>query len=150
MFPGNASTVAHISPWLITVGNSTHDRFTIATATLGNGVQVTGPSFQTQGVPATPMILSMDAGVQPFASLPDADKVALALCYTAGDRTALGGSANAALDPAKVAGKIVVCIRGNNVLVNKAQEVKDRGGAAMILLNLPAGLLPAPLAGASA
>ena len=50
VFPGNASTVAHISPWLTTVGNSTHDRFTVATVTLGSGATASGPSFQTSGL----------------------------------------------------------------------------------------------------
>lgn len=150
VFPGNASTVAHVAPWTTTVGNSTHDRFTVAQVTLGNGVAATGPSFQTGGLSSRPLILATDAGVSSFASLSDADKLALARCYNATDRATLGGSAAAALDPAKVAGKIVVCYRGGNVLVNKTQEVKDSGGAGAIIQNLPAALLAAPLNAASA
>lgn len=152
VFPGNASTVAHVAPWTMTVGNSTHDRFTVATATLGNGTTATGPSFQTGGLPSKPLILATDAGVAPYASLSDADKIALARCYTAADRASIAplASAAAALDPAKVAGKIVVCYRGGNVLVNKTQEVADGGGAGAIILNIPAGILPPPANGASA
>ena len=132
----------------MTVGNSTHDRFTVATVTLGNGATVSGPSFQTQGLAAKSLILATDAGVVPYASLAtDADRVALGRCYSAGDRasTPFNGAfatPSAALDPAKVAGKIVVCYRGGNVLVNKSAEVAANGGAGMILQNIPAGVLP--------
>jgi subtilisin family serine protease len=146
VFPGNATTVAHINPWVMTVGNSTHDRFTAATVTLGNGVTATGASFQTGGLPASPLILSQDAGINSYASLSDSDKVALARCYAPGD----GGTAAAALDPAKVAGKVLVCIRGGNVLVNKAASAKNAGAAGMILANVPSGLFAAPMNGASA
>ena len=132
---GPANTVAHISPWLTTVAASTHDRFTEATVTLGNGQQFTGPSFQLAGVPSSPLILSDNAGMLPFASLPAADQTALRRCYNSDDRAALGGSVNAALDPLKVAGKIVVCTRGGNVLVNKSDAVATAGGIAMILQN---------------
>jgi len=134
--PGNQ--VAHMSPWLTTVAASTHDRFMVATVTLGNGSTFSGPSYQTSGVPSTPLILSQNAGIQPFASLPAADQTALSRCYNAADRASLGGSALAALDPAKVAGKMVVCIRGGNVLVNKGDAVKTAGGVAMIIQNTPA------------
>jgi hypothetical protein len=39
------------------------------------------------------------------------------------------------LDPAKVAGKIVLCQRGVNARVEKSQVVKDAGGVGMILWN---------------
>ena len=139
--PGN--TVAHLSPWIATVGNSTHDRFTVADVTLGNGAMGSGPSFQTAGLPSSPIILSVDAGVVPYASLTtDADRVALGRCYNASDRGTLGGSASAALDPAKIAGKILVCYRGGNVLVNKTQEAKDDGAVGAIIQNIPAGVIP--------
>ena len=44
-----ASTVAHNSPWIMTVGNSTHNRYTEAVVTLGSGATVQGASFQTHG-----------------------------------------------------------------------------------------------------
>ena len=40
------------------------------------------------------------------------------------------------LDPAKVAGKIVVCDRGVNDRVAKSAEVKRAGGIGMVLVNL--------------
>ena len=54
----------------------------------------------------------------------------MALCYGAGDN---GGVA--VLDPAKVAGKIVVCDRGVTARVGKSLAVMEAGGVGMILLN---------------
>jgi subtilisin family serine protease len=126
---GPANTVAHMSPWNMTVGASTHDRFTEATVMLGNGQVVTGPSYQTAGLTSRPLIASTDAG------LPGADPTLLARCFGAADNMA------AVLDPAKVAGKIVVCYRGGNVLVNKGINAKAAGAAGMILQNIPSGPL---------
>ncbi len=135
---GPANTVAHMSPWLMTVAASTHDRYTIATVLLGSGASFNGPSYQGAGLAAKPLILAQDAGVVPFANLTTAaDRDALQRCYNDADRASLGGSANAALDPAKAAGKIVVCIRGGNVLVNKGSAVKAANGAGMIIQNAP-------------
>ena len=61
----------------------------------------------------------------------------LALCYGASDDRGDPHNGTPTLDPAKVAGKIVVCERGGNVLVNKSQAVLDAGGAGMVLLNTP-------------
>lgn len=135
--PGN--TVAHVSPWVATVGNSTHDRYTEATVTLGNGATARGGSWQTAGLPSAPIIMSTDAGVTPFANLTtNADRLALARCYNAADRTSLGGSAAAAIDPAKVAGKILVCARGGNVFVNKADVAASAGAVGVIFQNITA------------
>ena len=43
------------------------------------------------------------------------------------------------LDPAEVAGHIVVCDRGNNARAEKSQVVKDAGGIGMVLVNVPGG-----------
>ena len=40
-----------------------------------------------------------------------------------------------ALDPAKVKGKIVVCLRGISARVAKGEAVKQAGGAGMVLAN---------------
>jgi subtilisin family serine protease len=118
------STVAHPGPWLTTVAAGTHNRNGEGSATLGNGVTVNGASFATPVGPA-PLIHSIAAGVA------GADPAQLALCYGAAD----GGGAR--LDPAKVAGKIVVCERGGNALVNKSANVAAAGGVGMILANTP-------------
>ena len=118
--------VAHISPWLTTVGNSTHDRLYLGDAVLGNGTALSGASGNAN-TPSAPLILSKDAG------LPGVDPVALAQCFGAAD-----GSA-ALLDPAKVAGKILVCDRGNNVLVNKSANGKTAGAVGVVIGNIPGG-----------
>ena len=117
------STVAHPGPWLTTVAAGTHNRNGAGSVTLGNGVTITGASYATQVGPL-PLIDAAAAG------LAGADPATLALCY---------GIANGAarLDPAKVAGKIVVCERGGIALVNKSQAVKDAGGLGMVLVNTP-------------
>lgn len=137
---GPANTVSHMSPWLMTVAASTHDRYTVANVVLGSGATFSGPSYQASGLSTRPLILSQNAGMLPFASLSPADQLALQRCYNAQDRAGappLGGSPASMLDPAKVAGKIVVCIRGGNVLVNKASAVKAAGGDGMIIQNAP-------------
>lgn len=144
-----ASQVQHPGPWLTSVAASTHDRFTSASVTLGTGSSFTGPSYQATGLPATPMVLAKDVGINAFDSLNATEQTALMRCLNPAnaDDVALGASSRTALDPAKVAGKLVVCYRGSNVLVNKAATVKAAGGAAMIILNHPA--LTTPAVGAS-
>lgn len=124
--PGNQ--VAHMSPWLTTVAASTHDRQLIATATLGNSSAFTGVSLQTSGVPTMPLIASSDAG------LAGANATRVSLCYAAVDNSGV-----AVLDPAKVAGKIVVCDRGITARVNKSLAVRAAGGAGMLLVNVVGG-----------
>jgi hypothetical protein len=116
-------TVAHPSPWITTVAAGTHNRTGEGSVTLGNGATYSGPSLASAVGPA-PLIDSTAAG------LPGAPANAVALCFTAADN---GGAP--ALDPAKVAGKIVVCDRGVNARVAKSQAVKDAGGVGMILVN---------------
>ena len=134
VFPGNASTVAHISPWLTTVGNSTHDRYTEATVTLigapGNGYMASGPSFQLTGVPQAPMILSTDAGFT-GAVYTATQLTQLKQCYGAAD-----GLASPLLDPSKVSGKILVCYRGGNAFVNKALNARTAGAVGYIAQNV--------------
>jgi subtilisin family serine protease len=124
---GNAgpatSTVAHPSPWITTVAAGTHNRDGAGSVTLGNGVTYFGASVAS-ALASKPLIDSTAAG------LPGADPTALALCFTADDN---GGAA--VLDPAKVAGKIVVCDRGVSARTNKSLAVQQAGGVGVILLN---------------
>ena len=117
------ATVAHPGPWLTTVAAGTHNRNGTGSVTLGNGVTYFGASVATAVGPAA-LIDSTAAG------LSGANATALALCFPAADN---GGTA--VLDPAKVAGKIVVCDRGVNARVNKSLAVKQAGGIGMILVN---------------
>ncbi len=115
------STVAHPSPWITTVAAGTHNRDGQGSVTLGNGSIYNGASVATSVGPA-PLIDSTAAG------LAGADATQLALCYGATDGAVV-------LDPAKVAGKIVVCDRGVTGRVNKSLAVAQAGGVGMILLN---------------
>lgn len=131
MSAGNSggNTVAHISPWVATVGNSTHDRNTEATVSLGGGATVRGASMQSVGLPATALIWSRDAGSGAVAAEPGSN---LAMCLGATD------GVPALLDPDKVRGKILVCDRGSNVLVNKVDNARIAGAVGVIILNRPA------------
>ena len=124
------STVAHPGPWLTTVAAGTHNRNGEGSVTLGNGATYSGASLAT-AVSAL-LVDSTAAGVG------GANATALALCFPAEDN---GGVA--VLDPAKVAGKIVVCDRGVNARVNKSLAVQRAGGVGMILLNTSASSLNA-------
>ena len=131
-------TVAHPSPWITTVAAGTHNRGGVGSATLGDDRTFAGASMAKPAGPA-PLINSTDAG------LPGADPAAVALCFTPFDMVTFGGAAapTPVLDPAKVAGKIVVCDRGISGRVSKSQAVRDAGGVGMILLNPTANSLNA-------
>ncbi len=116
--------MAHPSPWLTTVAAGTHNRTTQGgSVTLGNGSTFEGVGNVT---PVGPKPL-VDGALSGLAGA-DAN---LALCFGTAD------DGVSRLDPAKVAGKIVVCNRGGNVLVNKALAVKAAGGVGMVLVNTP-------------
>ena len=130
-----ASTVAHPSPWITTVAAGTHNRDGQGSVTLGNGVTYSGASVAA-ALAARPLIRSIDAG------LPGANPTNLALCTTEEDAGTAGlpaGASTVVLDPAKVAGKIVVCDRGFTARTNKSLAVQRAGGAGMILANVATG-----------
>jgi hypothetical protein len=118
--------VAHISPWLTTVGNSTHNRTYAGDVALGNGVTVTGASGNAN-TPSAPLILAKDAGLAGI----DPANASLNLCFGPAD------GPTTYLDPAKVTGKILVCDRGSNVLVNKSANGKTAGAVGVIIANTP-------------
>ncbi|KAJ9706704.1 hypothetical protein PVL29_001935 [Vitis rotundifolia] len=113
--PLNGS-LSNEAPWILTVGASTIDRKIMATATLGNGEEFDGESlFQPSDFPSTLLPL-VYAGANGNASS--------SFC------------APESLKDVDVAGKVVVCDRGGGIgRIDKGQEVKDAGGAAMILTN---------------
>ncbi len=117
------ATVAHPGPWLTTVAAGTHNRSLVGSVTLGNGVTYFGASRAMPVGPA-PFIDSTAAGVT------GASATAVARCFAAEDN---GGVA--VLDPAKVAGKIVLCDRGVTARTNKSLAVQQAGGVGMILVN---------------
>ena len=118
-----SSTVAHPSPWVTTVAAGTHNRNGEGSVTLGDGTTYYGASVATPVGPA-PFIDSTSAG------LPGANPTAVALCFAAVDN---GGTP--VLDPAKVAGKIVLCDRGVTARVNKSLAVSEAGGVGTVLVN---------------
>ncbi|MGH3083821.1 MAG: S8 family serine peptidase, partial [Gaiellaceae bacterium] len=124
------STVAHPGPWLTTVAAGTHNRGGEGSVTLGNGMTFNGASLATAVGPA-PLIDSIAAGLPNGDDPATPDVNEIALCF-------LGS-----LDPAKVAGKIVLCDRGVNARVDKSREVLNKGGVGMILVNVTPGSLNA-------
>ncbi|HEV7655510.1 MAG TPA: S8 family peptidase [Mycobacteriales bacterium] len=113
--PG-ASTVAHNTPWEMSVAAGTLDRANTKSVTLGNGQTFTGVGLGP-AVPSSPIALSSTVG----AAGQDPDDVRLCFLNS--------------LDPAKVTGKIIVCDRGVNDRVEKSAEVKRAGGVGMVLAN---------------
>jgi hypothetical protein len=121
--PG-ASTADHAAPWYTTVAASTIPTYE-GTVQLPNGFEEAGASVSVPfGETITaPVVYSQDvaaAGAVPAEA---------ALCFIG------------TLDPAKVAGKIVVCDRGTNARVEKSQAVAEAGGTGMILVNVTPGSL---------
>lgn len=114
--PG-ASTVDNAMPWETTVAAGSFDQSFPKTVTLGDGETFTGVG-RGVGVASSPLIDSVDAGVT------GADPTAVELCESGGN-----------LDPAKVAGKIVLCLRGVNARIDKSLAVEQAGGVGMILYN---------------
>ena len=113
-----SGTVAHPSPWITTVAAGTHNRDGQGSVTLGNGATYTGASVATPVGPA-PLIDSTAAGL---AGAPAGD---VELCVPG------------TLDPAKVSGKIVLCLRGVIARVDKSRAVLEAGGAGMVMYNNP-------------
>lgn len=110
------STVNHASPWLTTVAASTFPSDLLGTVKVSDGSLYRGASIMKTEVADKPAVIAAAA--------------------------AAAGAANAnlcapgSLDPAKVAGKVVVCDRGVVDRTAKSQEVLDKGGVGVILVNL--------------
>jgi hypothetical protein len=123
--PGN--TVAHMSPWLITVGASTHDRSQGGSITLGNGVTYTGGSTNFIAAPNAPLVLSN--------TIPAAGQTA----------TAANNCLANSLDSAAAAGKIVVCALGTNTQAARlamSAEVARAGGLGAVITATATALDP--------
>ncbi|BFI42237.1 tRNA guanosine-2'-O-methyltransferase [Marchantia polymorpha subsp. ruderalis] len=114
-------TVANVAPWMITVAASSIDRDFTSYVTLGNNVTLKGESLANEKLEDKfyPLIDSTTA----FAA--DSNASQSQLC--------LAGS----LDPAKVKGKVVACLRGITARVDKGEQVKLAGGVGLILINPP-------------
>ena len=124
--PG-ASTVQSSSPWVTTVGaHSIAPSY--GTVTLGDGQRYAGIST------------SVDDEVGPAPLVNGTAVVADGQTGAAATVCAPGS-----LDPAEVAGTIVVCARGVVDRVVKSAEVERAGGVGMVLVNLTANTLDADL-----
>ncbi|KAI4367929.1 hypothetical protein MLD38_016552 [Melastoma candidum] len=109
------TTLSNEAPWILTVGASTIDRRIVSDVKLGNSEEYSGESvYQPKDFPSTMIPL-----VFPGSNGNDS----AALC--------LAGS----LSSSDVKGKVVLCERGVIARVDKGKEVKEAGGAAMILMN---------------
>lgn len=109
-------------PWLTTVAAGTLARTFAASAAI---TPSSGPPFAIAGASVTGALATATAivdAVRAKAGAGVAD-VNAARCQP--------GS----LDPALVAGKVVLCIRGDNARIEKSRVVKDAGGVGMILYN---------------
>jgi subtilisin family serine protease len=154
---GNAGPVtgpaANLAPWITTVAASTHNRSVGANVIEGDGVAYRGASMNMSELPSAPLIDARNAGVIAYDALTPQDQMARRLCYTEADRNTAGAtnfpgfpagttaSSSAALDPALVKDKIVICDRGNNARVSKSAAVLAAGGAGMVLADNGAGLV---------
>jgi subtilisin family serine protease len=119
---GNGGVIAptagtiHSYPWDTTVAASTHDRSFTTMVTLGDG-----RSFSGAGIgPPTGSLPLVDAADAVAAGRSTADAAACAA---------------GALAPAVVAGKAVLCRRGNADRPPQSRAVRDAGGLAVILYN---------------
>src|SRR5205823_4966692 len=128
------ASVASPGPWITTVAASTHDRFFGGTVELGDGRTFSGASL-TAGTAMLPLVHSSSVGVAadptPASRTPFATRIAFCLFDH--------------LDPAKVAGKIVVCDPGFNTPVDQSLAVQHAGGAGMILRNFQLNVASASL-----
>lgn len=111
-----ASTVNHSSPWLTTVAASTFPSDLLGTVKVSDGSLYRGASIMKSEVADRPVVVA-SAAAAAGATNPN-------LC------------APGSLDAAKVAGKVVVCDRGVVDRTAKSQEIQDKGGVGMILVNL--------------
>ncbi|XP_055962291.1 subtilisin-like protease SBT5.3 [Mercurialis annua] len=117
---GQPNSVKNVAPWMITVGASTTDRDFSTYVNLGNNMTIKGKSLSDKVLPAGqyyPLIRGADAKTDAATAI-DGD-----LCK--------GG----ALDPKKVNGKILVCLRGQTERVRKGYEAAAAGAVGMILIN---------------
>lgn len=112
-----ASSLDNTAPWTTTVAAGTIAPYT-GTVTLGNGKSYTGISTSVYGTVGSAPLVRAAAVKTAAATAADAD-----VC-TAGT-----------LDPARTAGKTVVCDRGVVARIDKSAEVKRAGGIGMVLVN---------------
>ncbi|KAK7406197.1 hypothetical protein VNO78_07817 [Psophocarpus tetragonolobus] len=111
------SSLSNEAPWILTVGASTIDRKILAIAKLGNGIEFIGQSVYQPNNFTSTLLPLVYAGAN-------------------GNDSSSNFCAPGSLKNVDVKGKVVLCEIGGFVRrVDKGQEVKNAGGAAMILMN---------------
>ncbi|KAI5439184.1 subtilisin-like protease SBT5.4 [Lathyrus oleraceus] len=114
-------TVTNIAPWILTVAASTLDREFYTFVSLLDGQSFKGASLST-ALPENkfyPLLSAADAKLDE-ASV-QTQKAALCM--------------NGTIDPKKVRGKILVCLRGINTRIEKGLVAFEAGAVGMILCN---------------
>ncbi|CAN1747677.1 Subtilisin-like protease SBT5.4 [Linum perenne] len=112
-------TVVNVAPWILTVAASTIDRAFDTFAELGNGLRIRGSSM-TESLPEHKFYPLMSAA---DARLPNSTVHDALLCIPG------------ALDPGKVKGKILTCLRGEIDRIEKSRQASKAGAVGMILCN---------------
>ncbi|KAI6690757.1 hypothetical protein NL676_027585 [Syzygium grande] len=113
-------TVSNVAPWMITVAASTIDREFTTYVALGDRQHLKGSSLSAKGLPSNkfyPLISGADAKAAVVSA-------AEGLLCKAGT-----------LDPKKVKGKILACLRGDNARVDKGHQAALAGAVGMVLAN---------------
>ncbi|VAI12561.1 unnamed protein product [Triticum turgidum subsp. durum] len=114
-------TVVNSAPWVTTVAASTVDRDFPDQLTLGNNATMRGISLEASDLHSDKLFPLINAS---SAALPNCTVNLATNCATG------------CLDPAKVKGKIVVCVRGGDApRVMMGMTVLNAGGVGMILAN---------------
>ncbi|KAK7400076.1 hypothetical protein VNO78_11276 [Psophocarpus tetragonolobus] len=113
------ATAENLAPWHLTVAASTMDRQFPSYVVLSNNFTFKGQSLSAATLPPNfyPIIQATDA------KLPTAKPQDATLCQ------------NGTLDPEKVKGKIVLCLRGLNARVDKGEQALLAGAVGMVLAN---------------
>ncbi|XP_047340633.1 subtilisin-like protease SBT5.3 [Impatiens glandulifera] len=114
------ATVSNIAPWEFTVAASTMDRQFPSYVILGDKTRLQGESLSPKVLPHNvffPILSAADAK----AANASVDEARLCKAGT--------------LDPKKVKGKILVCLRGINARVDKGQQAALAGAVGMVLAN---------------
>ncbi|KAI3906129.1 hypothetical protein MKW92_021330 [Papaver armeniacum] len=113
-------SVSNVAPWILTVGANTIDREFPVRIGLGNRKHLKGQSLFPKALPVPKFYPLIDGTAAKAANSTDHDAQ---LC--------LAGS----LDPEKVKGKILACLRGSNGRVEKGVVARQAGAVGMILAN---------------
>ncbi|XWS51682.1 hypothetical protein CRYUN_Cryun11dG0004200 [Craigia yunnanensis] len=113
-------TVSNVSPWMFTIGASTLDREFTSYVELGNKKQLKGASLASVTLSSRISYPLISAEKAKAANASAADAI---LCQPG------------TLDPKKVEGRILVCLRGINGRTDKGKQALLAGAVGMILAN---------------